>query len=82
VPRFGGAFHFCQCASVRLQQDVNHVNAALLAQFKLHLNSLRPSPGDEFAGRRLAVLPPVVVEAEVVLAAVVGNPLIEYALGD
>jgi hypothetical protein len=39
---FGGAFVF----STRRQKDVNNVQAALVAQFKLHLDSLRLRPGD------------------------------------
>jgi hypothetical protein len=54
-PRFGGAFVF----SARRQEDVDNVKAALAAHAKLHLDSLRLRPSDQFAGRCLAILLPL-----------------------
>jgi hypothetical protein len=33
-------------------QQVDHLEIPLAAQFKLHLDSLRPRPGDQLAGPR------------------------------
>ena len=69
-------------ASVRLQQDVNHVKAELSAPLELHVDPHRVRPCAQLAGRCFVVLVPELHKAEIIPRAVVRDPFFKDPPGD